>query len=162
MNTSKKGVITDVEGVYTGVQDVDIELYDPSDMGDITNSVYTVYDDDNYIIASHRAGRGSGQRGQLRLHPVWRQERGEDRQHLLLGVRRCCRGEIVTLTAQSKYDRTIDDLQPGHVQELRYTGEYVTAIKDVDADDIYHNNTKKIVDEEVYDVGHDGSWGQRC
>ena len=60
MNTSKKGVITDVEGVYTGVQDVDIELYDPSDMGDITNSVYTVYDDDNYIIASIVLGEAQG------------------------------------------------------------------------------------------------------
>ena len=158
VNTSKKGVITDVEGVYTGVQDVDIELYDPSDMGDITNSVYTVYDDDNYIIASIVLGEAQGSVANYAyiLSGAKSEEKIDSTYYWEFDA--VVGGEIVTLTAQSKYDRTIDDLQPGHVQELRYTGEYVTAIKDVDADDIYHNNTKKIVDEEVYDVGHDGSW----
>ena len=152
VDTSKAGVITDVEGVYTGVQDVDIELY--SNRGDLKNSIYTVYDDDNYIIASIVLGEAQGSVANYAyiLSGAKSEEKIDDTYYWEFDA--VVGGEIVTLTAESKYDRTIDDLQPGHVQELRYTGEYVTAIKDVKADDIYSDNTKNIVDEEVYDVGH--------
>ena len=40
-------------------------------------------------------------------------------------------GTIQTLTVASKFTSTINDLKPGHVQELRFNGEYVSAIKDV-------------------------------
>lgn len=83
-----KKAITEVTGVYTGVQNVDIDI-DVDDIQAVTEGqVYTVYDSDWYVIGRCRHRRGPRRYRQLRLHHLRRQERGEEGRHLLLGVRR--------------------------------------------------------------------------
>ena len=65
-------------------------------------------------------------------------------------------GEIVTLTAQSKYDRTIDDLQPGTFRSCATPASMSLPLRTSRLTTSTADNTKNIVDEEVY-----GRWS-RC
>ncbi|WP_298028598.1 S-layer homology domain-containing protein [uncultured Dysosmobacter sp.] len=157
VSTSKNGdldAITEVTGVYTGVQDVDIEMTTKDQKG-IAHSIYTLFDSDNYIIASIILGDAngavanyayvlSGAKSEARIDGVYYWE-----------FKAILDGEVKTLTVKSEFSDTILDLDKNHVQELRFDGDYVVAIDDVDAKDIYTDNSEKIDDERIYDIGHD-------
>ena len=162
-------VITGVDGMYTGVQSVEIELEYRTDgdgkimMGgvaadqtDLYDNAYTLYDKDNYIIASVVIGEAKGTSANYAY--ILTAATGEEIRNgtYYWTFDAIVDGTIQTLTVESKFANTINDLKPGHVQELRYNGEYVTAIKDVSNAKIYGNIYAQIAagDKEVYDVGH--------
>ena len=65
-------------------------------------------------------------------------------------------GEHQTLTAKSKYANTINSLTVGTVQELRFDGDYVVSIKDLNNSDVYSDFTAQINKEDVYFIDGDG------
>ncbi len=160
--------ITEVEGLYTGVQNVDIEMTAAA-RGDVTDTtknttaqaanVYTVFDSDRYIIGSIVLGEAQGSTANYAyiLSGAKSEEKIGDTYYwefdAVLG------GEKQTLTAASKYPSTITELEVGKVQELRFDGDYVISVKDIPAADIYntsdYRNGIKIDDEEVYFVDVD-------
>ena len=153
--------ITDVSGLYTGVQNVDIKLTDEA-RADVTEAnVYTVYDDDNYIIASIVLGEAQGSVANYAYILTSAKSEGIEDGYYYWEFDAVLAGEIVTLTARSEYSDTFYDLNPNHVQELRFDGDYVVGVEDVD--DIYTNNTREIKDERVYfvtvDNVHNGTDG---
>ena len=153
--------ITDVSGLYTGVQNVDIKLTDEA-RADVTEAnVYTVYDDDNYIIASIVLGEAQGSVANYAYILTSAKSEGIEDGYYYWEFDAVLAGEIVTLTARSEYSDTFYDLKKGTVQELRFDGDYVVGVEDVD--DIYTNNTREIKDERVYfvtvDNVHNGTDG---
>ena len=70
-------------------------------------------------------------------------------------------GKVVTLKTNSKFSSVISSLEPGHVQELRYNGDYVTGVKTPAKTTQYWgydeavNASRRIDKEEIYDIGHD-------
>ena len=164
---NKDAAITEVEGLYTGVQNVDIEMTAAA-RGDVTDdavtpaaaaNVYTVFDSDRYIIGSIVLGEAQGSTANYAyiLSGAKSEEKIGDTYYwefdAVLG------GEKQTLTAASKYPSTITELEVGKVQELRFDGDYVISVKDIPAADIYntsdYRNGIKIDDEEVYFVDVD-------
>ena len=164
---NKDAAITEVEGLYTGVQNVDIEMTAAA-RGDVTDdavtpaaaaNVYTVFDSDRYIIGSIVLGEAQGSTANYAyiLSGAKSEEKIGDTYYwefdAVLG------GEKQTLTAASKYPSTITELDVNTVQELRFDGDYVISVKDIPAADIYntsdYRNGIKIDDEEVYFVDVD-------
>ena len=163
--------ITDVTGVYTGVQNVDIEIdttsvikkADPSNDAYLADKlggqVFAVYDSDYYVIAAVVLGEAIGANDNLAyiLTGPTSEEKIDDTYYWTFDA--IMNGEIQTFKAKSKYHNTIDMLNDNTVQELRFDGDYVTAIKSLDDDDYYGNDrddhnggdlTKQIDKESVY------------
>ena len=126
--------ITDVTGVYTGVQDVDIVM-DLASKANVPNYVYTLVDDDQYIIGSVVLGeaQGSVENYAVILKAPTSEERLSDGTYVwtldaIMG------GEKVELSARSKYQEVIQDLHDaansngyGPIVELRMDADgYVT------------------------------------
>ena len=165
VDTSLNGAITEVTGVYTGVQDVEIEMNDAR--GDVEEdgqpvNVFTVFDSDRYIIASIVLGDAQGDTANYAY--ILSEAKSEEiidgtyywEFDAILG------GEKQTLTARSEYPSTIDELDVNTVQELRFDGDYVVDVRPVDdPDDLYvteeYNDTQKIDNEEVYFVDVDNN-----
>ncbi len=149
--------ITEVDGVYTGVQNIEIEIEDLIDAEEA--QIYTVYDGDHYMIAAIAVGEAKGSGATLAyVISGAKSERLEDGIYywefdaILNGTKQ-------TLTAKSKYDMfdantkaTIDaesvggdmitgatsNLNDGLV-ELRFDAdEYVVDVKQIDEKDIYN------------------------
>ena len=143
-----KKAITEVEGVYTGVQnvDIDIDVEDPEAIGQ--SQVFTVYDSDYYVIAAVIIGeaRGSTANYAYITSGAKSEEKIDDTYYWEFEA--VLNGEHQTLTAKSKYHNTIESLTKGTVQELRFDGDYVVSIKDVDK--VYRDFTQQIDDEDVY------------
>ena len=113
--------------------------------------MYTLYDDDNFIIASIVVGEAKGSIANYAyiLSNAKSEEKIGDTYYWEFEA--IMDGQIQTLTAKSKYEDIIDELSVGNVQELRFDADnYVTKVVDVDAGDIYSNYTKQIKDESVY------------
>ena len=148
--------ITEVEGMYTGVQNVDIEMTAAARGAVDEGNVYTVFDSDRYIIGSIVLGEAQGSTANYAyiLSAAKSEEKIGDTYYwefdAVLG------GEKQTLTAATKYPSTITELDVNTVQELRFDGDYVISVKDIPAADIYntsdYRNSVKIDDEEVYFV----------
>ena len=145
--------ITDVNGLYTGVQNVDIKLTREAKANVPDANVFTVYDDDNYIVASIVLGEAQGSVANYAYILTSAKSEGIEDGYYYWEFDAVLAGEIVTLTARSEYSDTFYDLNPNHVQELRFDGDYVVGVEDVD--DIYTNNTREIKDERVYFVDVD-------
>ena len=143
-----KKAITEVEGVYTGVQnvDIDIDVEDPEAIGQ--SQVFTVYDSDYYVIAAVVIGeaRGSTANYAYITSGAKSEEKIDDTYYWEFEA--VLNGEHQTLTAKSKYHNTIESLTKGTVQELRFDGDYVVSIKDVDK--VYTDYRFQIDDEDVY------------
>ena len=149
--------ITEVDGVYTGVQNIEIEIEDLIDAEEA--QIYTVYDGDHYMIAAIAVGEAKGSGATLAyVISGAKSERLEDGIYywefdaILNGTKQ-------TLTAKSKYDMfdantkaTIDaesvggdmitgatsNLNDGLV-EIRFDAdEYVVDVKQIDEKDIYN------------------------
>ena len=144
--------ITEVTGVYTGVQNVTLDVYDEVAAGNDC-SVYTVYDEDYYIIGAIVLGEAQGSKANIAyvLSKAKSEEKIDDTYYWEFDA--IVGGEIKTLTVKSKYENTINilgtEIDSGdRLVELRYDGDYVTKINNVE--DIYSNYTKPIDGEDVY------------
>ena len=184
-------VISGVEGVYTGVQNVEIDLYDAenrtADGGSATgdtytgnfngnpkagminvgttgtddtilfDNTYTVFDKNNYIIASVVLGETKGSSAHYVYTLTAAKNEKIQNGKYYWDFDAVVDGQKQTLTVESKFANTISDLRPGHVQEVRYNGDYVTNIKAVADGKIYSDPYTARVNtniHEVYDVGH--------
>ena len=175
--TTKKIAITDVDGVYTGVQSIDLEVdtsnmtifgqpaYKPGFDADdpynapndsiIEGQVYTVYDKDNYIIGAVVMGDASGSVENyayiLSDGAISEEKIGDTYYWEFEAV---LDGEIQTLTAKSKYTEIIDTIKANRWEglELRFDNDgYV--IKVVPPEKIYeYGQATKDADIEDYDV----------
>lgn len=143
--------ITDVEGVYTGVQNVDIEIDTNTADALRMGQIFTVYDSDYYVIGAVVIGEAIG--GNQNLAYILGNVKSEEYRdgEYYWEFEAVLNGEIQTFTARSKYPSTTV-LKPGTVQELRFDGDYVINIKSLDADDLYTNNTVAIDGESVYQM----------
>ena len=151
-NTGAVKAITDVDGVYTGVQSVEIEIDTKTNAG--LPQVYTVYDSDYYVVGAVVIGEanGSGQNLAYILSGAKSEEKKDDTYYWTFEA--VLNGQIQTLTAKSKYSNTITPLVTGKgtVMELRFDGDYVTKISPVKNEDIYSTVTNPIDGEDVYQV----------
>ena len=166
-------VIVDVDGFYTGVQNVEIDVFAASavaakvtDNKDGTtggsheeyaayDSVYTLYDKNNFIIASVIIGDAKGGDSNLAYikSAALSEEIIDDTYYWTFEA--ILDGTIQELTVKSKFANTIKELDVSEVMELRYDGEYVSKIIDLDLSDFYTEGdytTQNIDDEKVYDV----------
>ena len=151
-------VTTDVTGVYTGVQDVDIEM-SPSTKLQVPQYIYSLVDDDQYIIASIVLGeaQGSVENYAVILDAPTSEERLSDGTYVwtfdaIMG------GEKVEMTARSEYQDVITDLDwaavTKEVMELRMDADgYVTGAEPVDPDKVanFGNADDGMEDFEVFD-----------
>ena len=152
VNDGTNKAITDVEGVYTGVQSVEIEIDTKTNAG--LPQVYTVYDSDYYVVGAVVIGEanGSGQNLAYILSNAKSEEKKDDTYYWTFDA--VLNGEIQTLTAKSKYSNTMNALQKDSVQELRFDGDYVTKVSPVKTEDIYTNVDmgNEIKDKDVYQM----------
>ena len=148
--------ITEVTGVYTGVQNVDIDIDVTDTQAVQQGQVFTVYDSDWYVIGAVVIGEARGSTANYAyITSSAKSEELRDGTYYwtfeaVLG------GEHQTLTAKSKYANTINSLTVGTVQELRFDGDYVVSIKDLNNSDVYTNFTTQINKEDVYFIDGDG------
>ena len=149
-----KDAITDVNGLYTGVQNVEIELT-ANTKQQVPNNIYTLYNNDRYIIASIVLGEAQGSVNNYAyiLGSAKSEELRSDGYYYwqfdaVVG------GEKVTLTAKTRYSSVFTGLKPYHVQELRYDGEYVTDVRDVDSSKFVTAVNQSVNNKDIYDVGH--------
>lgn len=156
MDTRKEDIaITGVTGVYTGVQNVDLEL----DNDDVVGgwAIHTVYDKDNYIIASIVVGEAAGSVANYAyiLSDAKSEEKIGDTYYWEFDA--VMDGQIVTLTARSKYTDIFNTLEANQdkVVELRFDGDYVVGVK-TDLDIYSDYKTKPINDEDIYRVELNG------
>ena len=169
-------VITDVDAIYTGVQNVEIDVFaasaadaqvtnnkDGNDAGAgneeyaIYDSVYTLYDKNNYIIASVIVGDAKGGDATLAYIKTAAKSERIDGDTYYWEFDAILDGTIQTLTIKSKFANTNKLLQVGEVMELRFDGEYVNSVKALATADLYTENQydqQTIDDEKVYDVNH--------
>ena len=160
--TPVKRAITDVDGVYTGVQNVNLEI-DTSESTintGIEAQVYAVYDKDNYIIGAVVIGdvSGSGDYAYILSDDAISEEKIGDTYYWEFDA--ILDGQVQTLTAKSKYHEVIDEIKDHQfdVLELRFdTDEYVVRVLEPDAADVYDyteatNEKYDIDDYEVYYV----------
>ena len=148
---SSAKVITDVDGVYTGVQNVDIEI-DKDTAAVALGQVFTVYDSDYYVIGAVVIGEATGSAQNLAyiLSGAKSEEKKDDTYYWTFEA--VLNGQVQTLTAKSKYSSTITPLTKGTVMELRFDGDYVTSIKAVKAEDVYTNMKVASDGEDVYQM----------
>ena len=170
VDTTNDKAITDVDGVYTGVQDVKIEIRSDEINSDAATNltapktyhvdpVYTVYNGDGYVIASVVLGEAQGAtKNYAYILSGATMEKLED------GVKywtfdAILGGKKVELTIQDKFGNTIQNLKPYSVQELIFTGDYVTKIEDISADDEINCALQRIDagNDAVYDITFDST-----
>ena len=115
-----KKAITDVTGVYTGVQNVDIDINVEDSEAIGQRQVFTVYDSDYYVIGAVVIGEARGATANYAyiISGAKSEEKKDDTYYWEFDA--VLAGEKQTLTAKSKYKSTISELVPGTVQELRF------------------------------------------
>ena len=169
--------ITDVDGLYTGVQNVELEIdtsnmtifgqedykdgFDPDDPYDEDNGsiieaqVYTVYDKDNYVIGAIVLGdvSGSGDYAYITSDGATSEEKIGDTYYWEFEA--IFEGEAQTLTAKSKYTEIINTIANHRWEplELRFDPDgYVVRVEE--PEDVY--TYVEAIDEEEdideYDV----------
>ena len=149
--------IVDTTGIYTGVQDVEIEITEDAKLTD--GEIYTVYDKDLYVIASVVVGEARGNvTNYAYILSGAKSESIKDGTYYW-DFDAVVNGDIVTLTVESKYPSTISKLSKNSIQELRYTGDYVTEIKNVTPYDVTALNETIVAgtDETYYVSGIDNT-----
>ena len=152
--SANNAAITDVTGLYTGVQNVEIEM-SLDTRKNVDYYVYTLIDDDQYIIASIVLGEAQGSTANYAFITDAPTAERIDREtntyywsfDAIMG------GKKVTLWARSKYQNTVNELVRGlnSVVELRFDGDYVTNVKLLGKDVTDFNEAIKDGDE-VFDV----------
>ena len=130
----RKLAITDVTGVYTGVQNVDLEIDVDTFPYGVEGHIYTVYDKDHYIIGAVALADATGSTANYAyiLSGAKSEEKIGDTYYWTFEA--VLNGEIQTLTAKSKYTSIINALQTGEVQELRFDADnYVVKVMEPEA-----------------------------
>ena len=170
--------IVDIVGRYTGAQDVKIDL--KADVKQEVNEikttaekdayVYSIFDNNYYVIASVVLGEAQGAAANYVyvLDGVQneRVEHGKDAKSAsddtyYWEFKAVVDGEETTLTVKEKYDNTLNSLKNilkvHTIQEIRFDGEYVTAIKDVALKDTFTNPSSEqtLEDMKIYDIGNE-------
>lgn len=166
VDTMDNAPITDVTGTYTGVQSVDLEIENTKSIVDGLEDkaqIYTVYDDDNYIIGAIVVGDATGSTANIvyTLGTAKSEELRDGTYYWEFDV--VMNGEIQTLTVKSKYDDVIDFIKNDRdgIVELRFDADgYV--VKAVDVTDIYTyrdalDDTVDITESDVYSVQNPSS-----
>ena len=151
-----KKAITEVTGVYTGVQEVEIEIDHGTNIEEA--EVYTVYDSDYFIIGAVVVGEAQGNNANIAYLIDGAKSESYDGTYYYWEFECVMDGQVQTLTAKSKYVDTIRALRndADGIVELRFDGDnYVVDVKNVD--DIYGNTeytdaSKETKDYDVYDV----------
>ena len=168
--------IYDVSGVYSGVQNVEIEIDQTDPVAVAEGQVYTVYDKNFFVIGAVIIGEGNGANANYAyiIEGPKSEEKIDDTYYwefeAIVG------GEIKTLTAKSKFSNTINPVKReqgarwsgtptpayaalgmnnDHLVELRFDGDYVINIKDID--DIYYDTEAQIDGQDFYDVDSQNS-----
>ena len=163
--THGQPAITDVTGVYTGVQDVDLIIdasaVNASDGSQNKWAIHTVYDSDNYIIASIVVGEAQGSVANY-AYVLSESAKSEEKigDTYYWEVEVVTGGEVKTVTVKSKYTSVLTGIVAQHdkVVELRYDGDYVVGYDAVMTNKpakVYDNadfTTKAIKDESIYFV----------
>ena len=150
-----KKAITDVTAMYTGVQEVELEI-DPGTAIEEAE-VYTVYDSDYFIIGAIVVGEGKGGNANI-AYLIDGAKSEEYRDGMYYWEFDCVMdGQVQTLTARSKYLDTIRALRndADGIVELRFDGDYVVDVKnvtDIYGDSHYTNDAFDTSDFDVYDV----------
>ena len=147
---STKG-ITDVTGVYTGAQDVNLVL----PHGRWIHAVY----DDTYIVAAIVFGDAEGS---VNNYAYIRSGANHEQVDTVDGSTihywdfdAVMDGETVTKTIKSKFSNTVNDLRPGTVQELILDNDgYVTKIKDVEDNRPGEGSVDKTYNNANFNAGH--------
>ena len=135
--------ITDVDGVYTGVQNVNLEIDTTVDVLEnpgVEAQVYTVYDKDNYIIGAVVIGdvSGSGDYAYILSNGATSEEKIGDTYYWEFDA--ILDGQVQTLTAKSKYTEIINTIAANQFEplELRFdTDDYVVRVLEPEAEDVY-------------------------
>ena len=164
VDTTNNKAITEVDGVYTGVQEVKIQIdrtqinsdatNNPSAKQFVVNPIYTVYDSNGYVIASVVLGEAQGAtKNYAYILSGANQEKVEDGVtywtfDAIMG------GKKVELTIQDKFGNTVQNLVPYSVQELMFDGDYVTKIKNISTTDQVNCALEQIDPNkhEIYDI----------
>ena len=134
--------ITEVNGVYTGVQNVDITV-EIDDINAVNKGqVFTVYDSNGYAIAAVVIGEAQGATGNYAyiLSEAKAEKRDEDGTYYWT-FDAILDGEKQTLTAKGDYNSTIALIDKGDVVELRFDGDYVVDVRTIANENIYGNKT---------------------
>ena len=151
--------IVDVTGLYTGVQSIDMEITDELQEQVTEGSVYTLMDRDQYIIASIVLGEAQGSVSNYAYILTDARSEGIEDGVYQWTFDAVMNGEKVTLTARSQYPNTIDDLDVGTVQELRFDGDYVVSVRDLSSTKFLRDYSIPWSDDyEVYDVDYSGAY----
>ncbi len=145
VDTTTEKAITDVDGVYTGVQDVKIEIDSSKIKSDLVTNlnttnrtyhvdpVYTVYDGDGYVIASVVIGEAQGANKNYAYILSGAKSEGVEDGVTKWTFDAVMNGKKQTLTIIDKFGNTVQNLKPYTVQELMLDGDgKVVKIKDVD------------------------------
>ena len=150
VNHLDKDAIVEVTGVFTGVQDVELE-FDDSIQQAIEHDAYTLYDSDRYVIGSVVLAEATGSASNYAyiLSGALSEELIDDTYYWTFDA--IVGGEIKTLTIKSAFKKTITELDIDTVMELRYDGEYVVKVLPAEVD--ISSVTQEIQDgDKVYDV----------
>ena len=158
VDTLTAKAITKVTGVYTGVQDVEIEV-EAVGANTPASSIYTLYDSNYFIIASIVIGDAVGSNANY----AYVLDTEADEEYIEDGVYywefdAIMDGEEVTLTATGDYTDVFSVLRKNwhHFVELRFNGDYVTEARPIATEDIYGDTLSEIYarisGQDVYDV----------
>ena len=170
-NDYQKAIIEDVNSVYTGVQNVDIELVENDEIGEV---VFACYDEDGYVIGAVVLGEDVNRTKNfaygLDTYEALSEYVKDDDGYYYWDFEAVVDGEIVTLTVKDKYGDVIDDIQKyihtgsgksaGAMLELTYDadGYVVDALRlydgmpygsDSDPEDFIYGNDE-FQDEDYY------------
>ncbi|MBM6911572.1 S-layer homology domain-containing protein, partial [Oscillibacter valericigenes] len=111
-NDYNKTIIDDVDSVYTGVQNVDIEL---AGVTGLVNVVFACYDDDGYIIGAVVLGKDVNNTKNfayaLDTYEAMSEYVKDDDGYYYWDFEAVVDGEIVTLTVKDEYKSVINDLR---------------------------------------------------
>ena len=152
-----KTAITEVTGLYTGVQNVDI-IMESGFKGAVPADIYTVIDDDQYIVASVVLGEAQGSTANYAyiIDPVISEEKLDDGTYQW-EFKAVMGGTVQTLIARSDYQDVISVLKNNKdkVVELRFNGDYVVSAKAVPVDVDSFEEAIDDQTDEVFDVDTD-------
>ena len=171
VDTTNDKAITEVDGVYTGVQDVKIEIDSSkinsdaaTDLGATPSKtyhvdpIYTVYDGDGYVIASIVLGEAQGATKNYAYILSGATSEKVENGVTYWNFDAIMGGKKVQLTIEDKFGNTVQNLVPYSVQELMFTGDYVTKIENI-SDEV--NCALQRIDagnDDVYDVVFDNNY----
>ena len=108
MNTAERA-ITEVNGVYTGVQNVEIEIDHDADAEEA--EIYTVYNKDHYIIGAVTVGEGKGGNATVAYILSGAKSERKEGDTYYWEFDAVVEGVKQTLTAKSKYHDIFDTLE---------------------------------------------------